>query len=667
VVLRRPTSLARLAQSLRETKTRLVAWRRGPEPRVLPLDAVRRRLELWLAALYGREISIEPLEPPPRRGMLARLVMPGQAATRSHAGIAQCDAQLMRLPPSLDASAGDAEALAHYRLLALQQAVRIVRGTALHTPGDDRPLERDLFLLREGVSVDAAIASTVRGLGERLQRERAAALAARVERRSARPLEREMEALLRRVLAAPAERPTAAVPASDDPAQSLAWAEGEAQRLRARGWARERYRALPPVALWGIVHPAVFDVADVTTVPETQRDGGEAGAGSDLTTRQRDPVLDTTRPPDVAQRWEGATREAANEQFAATRLAPSGATTDVEDERGEQSIRTDDPSRLHEDDAVSAPVDVGDPSDPAWRLRTLATVQYPEWSHRASRLLPRAVTVRVVRPPDGESEWAAHALREHAPLVRLVRHRFERLRARRTRLSAQRDGEELDVGACVRAIVERSAGGTDDDRLYVAVRPARRPIAILLLVDVSGSTDAPISKSLRIVDVERTALLLAGEALEAMGDAYAMVAFSGRGAHDVRVSTLKDFPERYGDAVRRRVSALEPRGNTRLGAAMRHATAMLARQPAGHRLLLLLSDGQPNDADGYQGDYGVEDSRQAVHEARAKGVFPFCLTVDREGPEYLPRIFGAAGHTILRHPEQLPTALLDVVKALVAE
>ena len=212
-----------------------------------------------------------------------------------------------------------------------------------------------------------------------------------------------------------------------------------------------------------------------------------------------------------------------------------------------------------------------------------------------------------------------------------------------------------------------SAGSAGDDRLYIAVRPARRPIAILLLVDVSGSTDLPIAGAQRIIDVERTAVVLASEALDAMGDAYSMLAFSGRGAQDVRLATIKDFADRQTDAVRRRVSALEPRGNTRLGAAIRHATAMLARQPAGHRLLLLLSDGQPNDADRYQGEYGIEDSRQAVHEARAKGVFPFCLTVDREGPDYLPRIFGAAGHTILRHPEQLPTALLDVVKGLVAE
>ena len=103
----------------------------------------------------------------------------------------------------------------------------------------------------------------------------------------------------------------------------------------------------------------------------------------------------------------------------------------------------------------------------------------------------------------------------------------------------------------------------------------------------------------------------------------------------------------------------------RLGAAVRHATRQLARQSAGHRLLLILSDGRPNDVDRYQGPYGVEDSRQAIFEARASGVYPFCITVDHQASEYLPRIFGAAGHTIVQRPEQLPTALLTVVQALI--
>jgi nitric oxide reductase NorD protein len=142
-------------------------------------------------------------------------------------------------------------------------------------------------------------------------------------------------------------------------------------------------------------------------------------------------------------------------------------------------------------------------------------------------------------------------------------------------------------------------------------------------------------------------------------------AFGGKNSHNVKVTPVKEFGDRSGETMWRRVDALQPGGFTRLGAAVRHATARLARQSAGHRLLLILSDGRPNDVDRYQGQYGVEDSRQAIMEARASGVYPFCITIDRDASEYLPRIFGTAGHTILQDPEQLPTALLRVVQALI--
>jgi nitric oxide reductase NorD protein len=169
-----------------------------------------------------------------------------------------------------------------------------------------------------------------------------------------------------------------------------------------------------------------------------------------------------------------------------------------------------------------------------------------------------------------------------------------------------------------------------------------------------------------VVDVERVAALLAAAAFDALGDRYAILAFSGLGAHNVRAATLKAFGERDGDRVRRRVSAVAPAGNTRLGAAVRHAAALLAREDAGHRLLIVLSDGRPNDMDRYQGPYAVEDARRAVLEARAGGVRPFCLTVDKEGPEYLARIFGPNGFTMVRHPDHVPAALLSLVRQLIA-
>jgi nitric oxide reductase NorD protein len=254
--------------------------------------------------------------------------------------------------------------------------------------------------------------------------------------------------------------------------------------------------------------------------------------------------------------------------------------------------------------------------------------------------------------------------RRYAREVAEVRRRFERLRAQRERLMRQLDGDDLDLGAFVTAWADARAGGATEDRLYQRVRPGRRDVAISLLVDVSGSTDSWIADHGRIIDVEKEALVLVCEALDALGDRYNLLAFSGEGPRGVDLRRLKDFSEGYGQAVRERIAGLEPDRYTRLGGAVRHATAVLCREHARHRLLLVLSDGKPNDVDEYEGRYGVEDARQAVVEARLQGLSTFCLTVDREAPVYLPRIFGAAGYAVLRQPGRLPAVLVEVIRQL---
>jgi nitric oxide reductase NorD protein len=227
------------------------------------------------------------------------------------------------------------------------------------------------------------------------------------------------------------------------------------------------------------------------------------------------------------------------------------------------------------------------------------------------------------------------------------------------------DGEELVLDALVSSHVDRVAGLPFDDRFYRTTRPLRRDLAISLLVDVSGSTDAWVGEDLRVVDVEKEALLLCCHALDALGDPYAIEAFSGEGPHGVEMWQVKGFVEMDRVAVVRRIADLEPDDYTRAGAALRHATAGLAARHEQHRLLLLLSDGKPNDEDHYGGVYGVEDMRQAVHEAIAAGISVFCLTVDREAPTYLPRIFGPWRSTTLAHANELPVALVEALRHLI--
>jgi nitric oxide reductase NorD protein len=292
-------------------------------------------------------------------------------------------------------------------------------------------------------------------------------------------------------------------------------------------------------------------------------------------------------------------------------------------------------------------------------------IAYPEWDYRANRYRIPGAVVREPAAVLGDAAWVASALARQARLARRVRSRFERLRPRHIWLDRQPDGSELDIDAFVTSAADVRAGTSVDGRLYVERRPARRALSVALLVDVSASTDSWVSEGRRIVDVEKEALLVVCEALDALGDPYGIFTFSGEGAEGVTVVTVKAFSERNNLVVRRRVAALDSDRYTRIGAAIRHVTVPLCRQPSERRLLLILSDGKPNDVDLYDGRYGIEDTRQAVAEARQQGVAVFCLTVDREAPRYAARIFGGAGFAVLHRPAQLPVVLIEALRQLI--
>jgi nitric oxide reductase NorD protein len=289
---------------------------------------------------------------------------------------------------------------------------------------------------------------------------------------------------------------------------------------------------------------------------------------------------------------------------------------------------------------------------------------YPEWDYRASLYRQRYCVLRETAAPLGDAQWSARVLREHHALIHDVRRRFDALRPIRQRQTRQLDGHDLDLDAHVDDVAARRAGRTPTDRLYLTDRPRRREVAVAFLIDASGSTDAWVSGGRRVLDLEKEATLVCCEALDALSDRYAIYAFAGRGARDVRAQRVKGFTEGYGEPVRRRIAGLAGEAFTRLGAPIRHLTARLARQRARLRLLFLLSDGKPNDEDDYAAAYGIEDTRQAVAEARLQGVRLFCLTIDRQGSLYLARMFGPHGYATLWEVTQLPGRLPEIYRRL---
>jgi len=600
-------------------------WRRkralfaaAPEPTatVVTLDTMRRRLELLLAAIYGRPVRIVPASASSVPPWYKRIFRPIPEHLR-RAGVAPqagSNGERIELPASLE-QAGITEpaaAVARYKLLALQQAERIQRGTSRHMPGEESPLERDLFLLSESVAVDRALARSVPSMSALIARERMAALTSRPEMSELTPAEREMEALIRAALSAPPAQGVAGLPAAEDSAQSRAWAAARSRQMRGM---QRAYRGLPLVSLWGAVKPA---------------------AGPD-------------RPPEL--QWGLASGDSP---LPSPELEGGDASDDADASASE----------AESDEGVGASASGQSEAAQADASAEERPIPYPEWDYVDQTFAALPALVRLRAPVVAMDSWATEALELYAPVIRRLRERFDKLRARRVRLVRQRDGDELDMSACIEAYVDSRTSHAVGDRLYSSVRPARRALAIVLLVDISGSTEEKIRDEERVIDVAKLALLIVTQALDALGDPYAIVTFSGRTRENVRMRMVKDFADASRESVRQRISGLAPEGYTRAGAAIRHATAMLMRQPAGHRLLLLLSDGKPNDDDGYTGRYAVEDTRQSILEAQGRGVHPYCLTIDRKGHDYLTRIFGESGHTILQRPEQLPLALADVIRRM---
>ncbi len=282
-------------------------------------------------------------------------------------------------------------------------------------------------------------------------------------------------------------------------------------------------------------------------------------------------------------------------------------------------------------------------------------IPLPEWDWKRRVMKADFCRLQTMVAREAAPQPLPERLRRHA---RKLKSQFAALAPVRRWQKAQPDGTELDIDACVRITADRLAGWHFSGAgAYLNHRPTERDLACLVLADLSLSTDAHVNDEQRVIDVIRDSLMLFGEALDATGDRFAFYGFSSLKRNCVRFHEIKAFDRPLDAIARGRIAALKPGYYTRIGAAVRRATQLLEKQPANRRLLLILSDGKPHDIDLYEGRYGIEDTRMALIEARKNGIKPFCVTIDREAAGYLPHLFGPAGYTIVRKPEDLPDRL----------
>lgn len=298
------------------------------------------------------------------------------------------------------------------------------------------------------------------------------------------------------------------------------------------------------------------------------------------------------------------------------------------------------------------------------RERLAGKALYPEWDTRTNSYLPDHCQVLEIQ---GELKQGTPSFRADAQSnrrINAVKRQFEALRPGRVIIPAQRDGEDLDMDAAVRAQADLRACGESTDNVWQQSRPEARDLAVSILLDISRSTESAVGDR-AVIDVEREALAALAWGLNACGDNFAINAFSSLKRDRVYITKCKDFNEKMSSQIEQRIGALTPGFYTRLGAAIRHTAKDLAKQTSNKRLLLVITDGKPNDLDHYEGRHGIEDTRMAIIEARRLGHAVYGITIDTTGKSWFARMFGPGRFSIIPQPENLTKALPQIYRQLV--
>ena len=283
---------------------------------------------------------------------------------------------------------------------------------------------------------------------------------------------------------------------------------------------------------------------------------------------------------------------------------------------------------------------------------------YNEWDYERQNYRKNWAVLREMDVHPSYDSFVSDTLNKYRGLAMELRRTFEALRGEDKLLKKQPYGDDVDIDALVEALADVRHGAEMTERLFTRMHKMERNIAVMFMIDMSGSTKGWINEA------EREAVVLLCEALETLGDRYAIYGFSGMTRKRCEVYRVKRFDESYGEEVRARISGIQPRDYTRMGVTIRHLTGLLNEVEARTKLLITLSDGKPDDYDTYRGAYGIEDTRMALIEAKRSGIHPFCITIDTEARDYLPHMYGAVNYAVIDEVRKLPLKVSDIYRRL---
>jgi hypothetical protein len=297
---------------------------------------------------------------------------------------------------------------------------------------------------------------------------------------------------------------------------------------------------------------------------------------------------------------------------------------------------------------------------------------YPEWDDIAGQYRPGWCLVRLSQPqPVRSGIGHRRVLARYGHLLPGLVRSLERMHPEGRDLALRQPyGDDLDLDACIEAMVDLRTGVEPKDQVFAAFTERSRDVAVAIAIDLSSSTAERIEGSgrpMRIIDLQRDAVALLGEALERVGDSYGIYGFSGTGRADCRLTIVKDLDERRSPMMLQRLQGIRPDHTTRMAPAIRHLTRRLEHQPAASRLMLIVSDGRPFDLDYGQQygddtvlDYALADTAKALDEARSHGVLPYLITVDPDGGDYLAEICDPREYHVIDDARDLPAALAEL-------
>jgi len=600
------------------------------------LSEVDGRLAIFFRGLGG-DPSVE-IRPVAQEISHHRLSLRRRLGT-DHERMAQAsfDGEALRLPASL----------AHFPTREANAALYLwLTACAAHAPAridDNDPLRADLRALaaaREMTNKTLANAPGLRPLYSALCQY---TLYSR-NRPHLPPREAEIEALIQYFLGADTPPPDL-LSALDDPTSVTA----------PRG-----YRPFYPVPLWPALRAVEFSAPSEAETRAT--DGRPPEEGSDVVKKAKRHQADQAERKDSLTLFNFETilswaeflnlnRKVEDDEYDNAKKA-----ADDQDEIGLGQISKAPATRLklHLD---LSPEDVD-------REKLSGVFTYPEWEARRGAYLPDHTRVLASVAEVGDEIPSFRSDPKAMRRIRLVKRQFEALQPGRIYLQGQPDGEELDLDAAVRSHSDLRAYGEGSDRIWRQSRPQRRDLAVSILLDISRSTESAVTGR-AVIDIEREALAALAWGLEACGDDFAIHAFSSLKRDRVYMLSCKEFGQPMDAQVEARIGGLRPGFYTRMGAAIRHSAADLAKQAKKKRLLLVITDGKPNDLDHYEGRHGIEDTAMAIREARRMGHSVYGITVEARDKAWFSRMFGAGGYAIIAHPDKLTLALPEIYRHLV--